>query len=64
MSRVAKCIISQVTREGRQELPLHNATRAQGGGAPGVTLRHQEDPWRGFSATLTRHKHDGLHLGE
>ena len=52
------------TREGRQELPLHNATRASGGAAPGVTLSHQEDPWRGFSATLTRHKHDGLHLGE
>ena len=61
---VAKCIMPHVTREGRQELPLHNATRASGGAAPGVTLRHQEDPWRGFSLVPCPGKHDGLHLGE
>ena len=64
MPDVAKCIMPTVVDNTRQELPLHNATRGVGGGAPGVTLQQQGDPWRGFSATLTRHKHDGLHLGE
>ena len=55
MSHVAKCIISQEREECRQELPLHNATRGVGRAGPGVTLRHQEDPWRGFSLVLGRH---------
>ena len=49
-----------VIREGRQELPLHNATRAAGGAGPGVTLRHQEDPWRGFSLIHDIHPHPPL----
>ena len=44
-------------------LTLQNATRAQGGGCPGVTLRHQRDPWRGFSLTWALYPHPTLGSG-
>ena len=62
-SRVAKCIMPHVTREGRQELPLHNATRAGGGAGPGVTLQQARDPWRGFSLIHDIHPHPTLGSG-
>jgi len=60
---VAKCNMPAATREGRQELPLHNATRGDRGRGPGVTLRHQEDPWGGFSLIHDIHPHPTLGSG-
>ena len=63
MSHVAKCIMPQVTREGRQELPLHNATWRVEGMAPGVTLQQARDPCGGFRLIHDIHPHPTLNPG-